>query len=118
MFKCCKPCETGMKKSNDNKNNKKNNLYLTLCGAPSRRKIVPNCVANGIVLAKAYVGARVGIGYIDVQSSGSVSTRYCTRNIFLYIKLANVAAFSSLKEVLYATSHETSQKHVASAKCM
>ena len=43
--------------------------------------MVPNCVANGRVAANAYVGARVGMGYIDVQSSGSVSTRYCTRNV-------------------------------------
>lgn len=51
-------------------------MTLTRCGAPNNLKIDPNCVANGAVHANEKLGARDGIGNIDMQLNGSVSAKY------------------------------------------
>lgn len=56
-------------------------VFLTLCGALSSLRMVPSCVARGIVVAKAKVGARTGMGKAVVADRGSLSSRYCTRKV-------------------------------------
>lgn len=56
-------------------------MFLTLCGALSSLKMVPSCVARGIVVAKAKVGARTGMGKAVLADRGSLSSRYCTRKV-------------------------------------
>lgn len=43
--------------------------------------MVPSCVARGIVVAKAKVGARTGMGKAVLADRGSLSSRYCTRKV-------------------------------------
>lgn len=45
--------------------------------------MVPSCVASGIVVVKAKVGARTGMGKgtLFADDRGSLSSRYCTRKV-------------------------------------
>lgn len=45
--------------------------------------MVPSCVASGIVVVKAKVGARTGMGKgkLALNAKGSLSSRYCTRKV-------------------------------------
>lgn len=68
-------------KTHHRKNNKTQIWKLTLCGAPRSLSTAPNCVAKGVELANAYVGALDGIGNMVTLLKGSVSARNCTRNV-------------------------------------
>lgn len=45
--------------------------------------MVPSCVASGMVVVKAKVGARTGMGKgtLFADERGSLSSRYCTRKV-------------------------------------